>query len=152
MNGLLDQYDVLGTLELDGPIVVGEPDEGLETSVTPGLFNAYFLDMEDVESEEAPPSQLLLVAEGAADEAEDLLGQAHERGSVPVEDGSMIVAASDVADDLDLLEDAAVEGVHGVFADGRAVRVGLEGDGSEGVVRIAFDDEGNALLIAVDFV
>src|SRR5690606_36739228 len=107
--------------------------------------------MEDADREDAPPSRLLLVAERVADDAEDLLDHARERGSVPVDNGSMIVADSEVADDLELLEDAAMEGVHGVFADGRAVRVGLEGD-LEGLVRIAADAQGHALLIAVDFV
>lgn len=151
VNGLLDQYDVLGALRLDGPVIVGELGEGLETDVSPGVFNAYFLDMEDADREDAPPSRLLLVAERVADDAEDLLDHARERGSVPVDNGSMIVADSEVADDLELLEDAAMEGVHGVFADGRAVRVGLEGD-LEGLVRIAADAQGHALLIAVDFV
>jgi len=139
----LDEFEDMGAFTITGSLGIGETEIQHELPVAAGAWRAYFLDADsfqyddDEEPDEYPPSQLLLVREGASPPPALQELRADLALKMSIEAARFMAVDSSMKSELATTDGfhAHLDGVHGVLANKKGVHVALGGDGSASVWR-----------------
>jgi hypothetical protein len=141
-------YELLGSIEVGDSLVVGGRFGEARIRSMPGTWIACVADADAVAPGDPAHCRFVAVHASRAGSLALLLASARPGGEVQIAERALVVADSSVSAATDLVDEAALEGLEGVFAGGRAARVVLEAAAS-GAVSVALDGS-DAVMVAID--